>query len=218
MPAIGVPVERGEQVRDVLQRDRPSFIHDFQAEHALGQFRFDLDRPIHRTMGDGIAQQVGQQLRNTGRITRNRAGGTDGQLVSYQGYHAAQETGYRGSSLMSAPVILVVEDEPLLRLSAVLFLKEEGFEALEARDAEAAIGLLERRSDVTLVFTDVDMGEGKDGLWLAAQVHDTWPPIRIIITSGHRHVGAEMLPDGAVFIPKPYAEEDVVGTIRQLTA
>lgn len=119
---------------------------------------------------------------------------------------------------MPAPVILVVEDEPLLRISMIMALEEAGFGAVGARHAREAIIVLEARTDICLVFTDVDMGKGEDGLWLAFQVRDRWPPVHIIVTSGHHHVSSEMMPHGALFFAKPYSEDQIIGQIRELAA
>lgn len=119
---------------------------------------------------------------------------------------------------MNASVILVVEDDAFLRLSAIMMVKEAGFDAVGARDAEEALKILELRSDICVVFTDVDMGAGKDGVWLALQVRDRWPPVQIIVTSGHRDVTPDMLPSGAIFFAKPYAEDLVMKEISRMAA
>jgi DNA-binding NtrC family response regulator len=122
----------------------------------------------------------------------------------------------RGSS-MTVPTILVVEDDALLRISAMMMIKDAGYEVVGARDAEEALAVLEDRSDICLVFTDVDMGSGKDGLWLALQVRDRWPPVHIIITSGHRDVTAHMMPADALFIAKPYLDDHVIREMQRMT-
>ena len=102
------------------------------------------------------------------------------------------------------PVILVVEDELLIRLMAVELVEAAGFEALSAANADEAIAILESRDDVRLVFTDVQMPGSMDGLRLAHAVRDRWPPVELIVTSGHRHVRADDLPDRGRFFAKPY--------------
>lgn len=115
-------------------------------------------------------------------------------------------------------VILVVEDEPLLRVSAIEMIEDAGFVAVSAANSTDAISILESRPDIRLVFTDVDMPGGMDGVHLAALVRDRWPPIRLIVTSGHRHVTQDMLPEAAVFFNKPYDETVVVETMHRLAA
>ena len=114
------------------------------------------------------------------------------------------------------PVVLVVEDEFLLRMDAVDMIVAAGFEAVEATDADAAIGILEARNDIDVIFTDIQMPGSMDGLKLARAVRGRWPPIKIIATSGV-HVGETDLPEGGRFLPKPYSSTQITGTLRQLT-
>jgi CheY-like chemotaxis protein len=108
-----------------------------------------------------------------------------------------------GSSAKAAAV-LIVEDEPLVRLCAVETVEEAGFRVIEAADADEAIRILESRSDIRAVFTDIHMPGSMDGLKLAHAVRDRWPPIKIIVTSGRELVTAQELPDGGRFFAKPY--------------
>jgi CheY-like chemotaxis protein len=86
------------------------------------------------------------------------------------------------------PIVLIVEDEFLLRMDAIEMIEGAGFEAIEAGNAEEAIAILERRSDIRVVFTDVQMPGSMDGLKLAAAVRGRWPPIQIIATSGRHFI------------------------------
>jgi len=113
--------------------------------------------------------------------------------------------------------VLVVEDEPLLRLAIVADLEEEGFIVLEASGAAEAIGIIENHPAITLLFTDIDMPGTMDGLLLAAFVRDRWPPIKIIVTSGHCVPDSSQLPIGTPFMSKPYAANEVASAIRLLT-
>lgn len=113
-------------------------------------------------------------------------------------------------------VVLVVEDEPLLRLDVADSLQEHGFEVIEAANADEAIVVLEHDKRIRLVFTDVDMPGTMDGLKLAGYVADRWPPIRIIVTSGHRLVEITDIPDGSVFFSKPYRPDAVATSMREL--
>ncbi|MDH2329160.1 response regulator [Cereibacter sp. SYSU M97828] len=119
---------------------------------------------------------------------------------------------------MPSHVILVVEDEPLLRLDAMTILEEAGHTVIGASNSASAIDILESRPDITAIFTDIDMGAGHDGLWLAARVRDRWPPVLIIVTSGHRRVTAEMLPSDAPFMAKPYTENQLLDQFARLAA
>jgi len=114
------------------------------------------------------------------------------------------------------PVVLVVEDEPLVRMLAADILEDEGFEVVEAATAVAALALLEKRQDVTALFTDIDMPGGMNGLELAAVVHERWPHIALVVTSGVFRVGADKLPGDGVFIGKPYSTSAPVRVLREL--
>jgi CheY-like chemotaxis protein len=115
-------------------------------------------------------------------------------------------------------IVLIVEDEPLLRMAAVDMVEQAGFIAVEAADATQAVEILERRTDIRLVFTDIDMPRGIDGMRLAALIRDRWPPIEIIMTSGHVERGDVVMPARGVFFPKPYKENEVVAAMCRLAA
>jgi CheY-like chemotaxis protein len=85
---------------------------------------------------------------------------------------------------VNSKAILVVEDEALIRLWATDLLEENGFSVLEAKDADAALKILESRPDVKLLFTDVQMPGSLNGMELAREVHARWPHILLVITSG----------------------------------
>src|SRR5215212_1536376 len=93
-------------------------------------------------------------------------------------------------------VVLLVEDEPLVRMCAADILEDEGFEVIEAATAPAALKILEKRDDVMAVFTDIDMPGGMNGLELAGIVDARWPHIALVVTSGVCRVGADKLRDG----------------------
>jgi two-component system, response regulator PdtaR len=101
-------------------------------------------------------------------------------------------------------VILVVEDEQLVRMGAVDALEHEGHEVIEAENADAAIIVLESRADIEVVFSDVRMPGTMDGIRLLHVIRRRWPPIRLILTSGTPIPGMDALPVGTLFIAKPY--------------
>lgn len=115
-------------------------------------------------------------------------------------------------------VVLVVEDEPLQRMMAVDVVERAGFEALEVGSADEAIRILEERLDIRVVFTDIDMPGGVDGMKLAATIRDRWPPIELIIISGKRHPLPHELPARGVFFSKPYKRDEVTAVMRQMMA
>lgn len=112
--------------------------------------------------------------------------------------------------------VLVVEDEALVRMDIALFLEDEGFQVLEASNADDAISLLDAHPEVRLMFTDIDMPGSMDGLKLAAAVRDRWPPVKIIVTSGHRHMSDDTLPIVGRFFSKPYDPSRVIHAIREM--
>jgi CheY-like chemotaxis protein len=115
-------------------------------------------------------------------------------------------------------IVLVVEDEPLLRMGAVDMVENAGFEVVEAANATEAIHILETRLDVRVVFSDIDMPPGLDGFEMAALIRNRWPLIEIILVSGHTNPGSDTLPSRAVFFPKPYRERDILAAIRRFAA
>ena len=115
-------------------------------------------------------------------------------------------------------VVLVVEDEALVRMDIVSQLEDEGFTVLEAENADKAIPILEANPAISILFTDIDMPGSMDGLMLSAAVRDRWPPVKIVVTSGHRQVEITDLPSGSVFHAKPYRHTDVIASFRELTA
>jgi CheY-like chemotaxis protein len=115
-------------------------------------------------------------------------------------------------------IVLLVEDEVLLRTTAAMLIEEAGFEAVEAANADDAIRILEGRSDIQIVFTDIQMPGSMDGIKLAAFVRDRWPPIELIITSALFSVQDGALPDRSIFLPKPYNFEVVVAMLQRLAA
>jgi len=113
-------------------------------------------------------------------------------------------------------VILVVEDEAIIRMGAVQMLEEAGFAVVEASNAHDAMKVLENRTDVRAVFTDVNMPGTWDGMRLARMVRGRWPPIHLIVTSGIMSPDTDDLPPSGRFIRKPYDPAHVIATIREL--
>ena len=118
----------------------------------------------------------------------------------------------------SRQVVLIVEDEAQVRMTAVGMIEEAGFEVLEATNADEAILLLEARRGITVVFTDIEMPGSMDGLRLARAVRGRWPPIKIIATSGRYVVRDGDLPSGGLFLAKPYSSDQISSALRNLTA
>jgi CheY-like chemotaxis protein len=115
-------------------------------------------------------------------------------------------------------VVLVVEDNAIIRMGAVDLVLSAGYEALEARDADEAIRILETRGDVELVFTDVQMPGTMDGVKLSHYIRDRWPPVKLIIASGNAILEESSLPFGSRFFSKPYDDLSITDAIARLLA
>lgn len=113
------------------------------------------------------------------------------------------------------PLVLIVEDEPLVREIASAAIQDAGFEVVEAANAQDAVNLLQTRSDVGVLFTDVDMPGKLDGLALANLVHAQWPAIRLVVTSGRSLTGP--VPDEGRFVAKPYSLQHLADTLTSVT-
>lgn len=112
--------------------------------------------------------------------------------------------------------VLVVEDEPLIRMVVVDDLEHAGFHVLEAETTDKAMSLLRSHPEIQALFTDVNLPGSMDGLQLAEKVHDRWPPIKILVTSGTLRAQKRDLPEDARFMPKPYDNRAVISTLRDL--
>jgi CheY-like chemotaxis protein len=133
----------------------------------------------------------------------------------------AHGTAYQGTIPMadaarSGSLVLVVEDDALLRMHAAEMIEEAGFQVIEAENADVAIRMLESRTDIRIIFTDIDMPGSMNGLKLAAAVANRWPPIRIVATSGHFQIRDGDLPTGGRFIAKPYRATQIIGALCEL--
>ena len=115
-------------------------------------------------------------------------------------------------------VILIVEDEPLVRLAAATVMEEAGYTVIEASNADQAIGLLEKHPEITILFTDIEMPGSIDGMKLAACVRDRWPPVEIILTSGRGPRGEVPLPLRGVFLQKPYRSQELTDQLARMAA
>jgi two-component system, response regulator PdtaR len=103
-----------------------------------------------------------------------------------------------------------------VRLLAVDIVEEAGFIALEAPDADHAVAILESRSDIAVLYTDINMPGSMDGLKLAHAVRNRWPPVKIVMVSGQARLMPSDLPTNAHFFPKPYRASVMVSHLRAL--
>jgi DNA-binding NtrC family response regulator len=114
-------------------------------------------------------------------------------------------------------VVVVAEDEPLIRMVVAQLLADEGFNVWEAEHAEEALTILEAEAEgVHVLFTDVWMPGAMDGLALSHHVRERWPWIGLLVTSAHATLTEDDLPKGGRFLPKPYHHHHVVQHVREL--
>jgi CheY-like chemotaxis protein len=113
-------------------------------------------------------------------------------------------------------VVLVVEDEMLLRMRAVDMVEDAGYTPVEAVDADEAVAILESRSDIALMFSDIQMPGSMDGLKLAQAVHERWPPIKIIVVSGQLKLADIDIPAGSLFFGKPLEAKAMIAQMRSM--
>jgi CheY-like chemotaxis protein len=114
------------------------------------------------------------------------------------------------------PVVLVVEDEMLLRMRTVDMVEDAGFTSVEAVDADEAVAILESRSDIALLFTDIQMPGSMDGLKLAHAVHERWPPIKIIVVSGQLKLASIDIPADSRFFGKPLEAREMIVEMQSM--
>jgi CheY-like chemotaxis protein len=138
-------------------------------------------------------------------------------LGQHRNFQAASAlTDMSESDVHAKPAILVVEDEELLRLNAADLLEDNGYAVIEAANAEDALRTLERRPDVRLLFTDIQMPGRIDGIELARLVHERWPHILLVMTSGQKQPSRTEIPDEGRFIAKPYRAGELLGQVNKM--
>jgi CheY-like chemotaxis protein len=117
---------------------------------------------------------------------------------------------------MPQPVMLIVEDEPLIRMCAVDFAEEAGYLGLEAGDSAQALAILERGENVEILFTDITLPGEMDGIALAELVAERWPLVRVMLASGAlAGLPADVAP-GAFRLPKPYGITQFLEAVEQM--
>ena len=111
-------------------------------------------------------------------------------------------------------VILTVEDEFFVSEYLRLLLEQAGYEVVPTHKADEAV--LEGRSDIHTIITDINMPGSMDGLRLAAAVRDRWPPIKIIVVTGHKPPELDELPNDSLFVAKPYTAARMIAAVSEL--
>jgi len=117
---------------------------------------------------------------------------------------------------VSSSIVLVVEDELMLRMRAVDIVQDAGFKSIEAISADEAIAILETRDDISCLFTDIQMPGSMDGLKLTHVTHARWPHIKIILVSGQIAVTEGDKPEDSKFFSKPLEIEQMVLELRDM--
>jgi len=120
------------------------------------------------------------------------------------------------TDLTPLPNVLIVEDEMILRMRAVDIVEDAGFNPVEAVNADQAISILESRSDISLLLTDIQMPGSIDGLKLAHAVHDRWPSIKIILVSGQVKPSDTERPANSRFFGKPLGVDQMIAELQDM--
>ncbi|RFC62586.1 response regulator [Fulvimarina endophytica] len=112
--------------------------------------------------------------------------------------------------------VLVVEDEPILRMDAVDLVEDAGYMALEASNADEAMEILRNHPSIRVLFTDVEMPGSMNGIELAERVHREFPNMGIIVVSGHPRINKSSLPIDVDFFAKPYQAKEFTRTLTRI--
>ena len=119
----------------------------------------------------------------------------------------------------SNQIVVVVEDEPLIREFEIVLWEDLGYRTVDFSTGETALKYLEQNAgEVFLVFSDIKMPGSVDGLVLARAIATRWPWIRVVLVSGHADPEDLALPREMRFIRKPFSPADVIGTISEWTS
>ena len=108
--------------------------------------------------------------------------------------------------------VLVVDDEPFIRMYVRSVLEDSGHSTKEASNAQDALRLIDE-DGITLMVTDIDMPGGMDGLALAREVRTRWPDIAVIVTSGRHLPRPDEMPSNSRFLSKPFSQERLTDLI-----
>ncbi|HEY4276006.1 MAG TPA: response regulator [Rhizomicrobium sp.] len=109
--------------------------------------------------------------------------------------------------------ILLVEDEPLIRMATAAILEDEGYRVLEGRDADEALAILRANPEISIVVTDVQMPGKIDGLDLVRIIGQEYPRIQTLITSGRASLGDARQCGADKYLPKPYSASAIQSAV-----
>jgi CheY-like chemotaxis protein len=114
------------------------------------------------------------------------------------------------------PIVLIVEDDMILRMRSVDIVEDAGYTPVEAVDADEALGILQSRSDIALLFTDIQMPGSMDGLQLAHAVYERWPQLKIILVSGQLKLSSAEIPRDSRFFGKPVVSDEIITEMQDM--
>lgn len=117
---------------------------------------------------------------------------------------------------IETPLVLVVDDEWLVREGTVELVEAAGLSAIAASSADEAIALLEARPDIRIVITDIEMPGSMDGLELVAVIRTRWPPVRLIVVSGLHDLDQRAIPSEIRLFGKPYSFTEMTSHLQSL--
>jgi two-component system, response regulator PdtaR len=133
-----------------------------------------------------------------------------------QGHYRSRHVDELTNGTPAGQAILVVENNELLKLFMVNLVEKAGFVAIQASNADEALPILECRSDIALMVTNIVMQGSMNGADLAHAVDNRWPSVKIIVVSGQRGLSEQDLPAKSLLLSKPYHNEELVFEIRSL--
>jgi CheY-like chemotaxis protein len=116
---------------------------------------------------------------------------------------------------VTMPLILVVEDDQGAREIAAMILEAEGYRVLAANGGLQALDLLAGSEEVDLIFSDINMPGGMDGIQLARRIAELDGQLPVVLTSGHSLGSFRDFPSNAAFLAKPYNRQALLGAMRQ---
>jgi CheY-like chemotaxis protein len=119
---------------------------------------------------------------------------------------------FRDTNPATLPAMLIVEDEPFIRMAAADIVSDIGVTPYEAADAGEALTTLGDHPEIRLLFTDVNM-PGMDGVALACRAREMRPDIEVIVTSGRSATPPDGIPAHGAFLPKPYGSEQLTSAV-----
>jgi CheY-like chemotaxis protein len=114
---------------------------------------------------------------------------------------------------ISYPTVLIVEDEPIVRMYEAEIAEGAGFITLQASNADDALEKLSRPEAVQILLTDVNMPGGVDGLTLASMVRERWPQIKVVVVSAYVDSAKPEFPSGIAYLHKPFTHEELIDAL-----